>query len=279
MPILDWPGENLAIRIWATLERAGIGILLPGQLRREGKARAEVEYLQRLALAQAEKDAADLAAGRVTYDPGTGRVQPLGGRVEPKLLSSTAPPTETPDANSPPVLGSIPRLGSALDFGAGVARSVALREMRRAINLERIAQQSQSEADSMSAADVSDKEVHPDWVAKWRDGAQDVSDEDVQRLWARTLAGEVASPGRYSLRTLDFLRSVSKAEAELIAKIVPYVVSAFIYKDEETLIYVTCTHHRCRMEQWLQPSAGGDSNSKYRTLRYLASPLRAQSVA
>ena len=33
----SWPGEKLAIRLWETLERIGIGIFSPTQIRREGK--------------------------------------------------------------------------------------------------------------------------------------------------------------------------------------------------------------------------------------------------
>ncbi|MFZ4702978.1 MAG: DUF2806 domain-containing protein [Candidatus Methylumidiphilus sp.] len=38
------------------------------------------------------------------------------------------------------------------------------------------------------------------------------------------LAGEVKSPGNYSIRTLEFLRGLSKEEAEIISKMAGYVI-------------------------------------------------------
>jgi hypothetical protein len=63
VPLIDTPGEKLLIRIWETAEKFGIGICRPRQLRRERIAIAEVDRLRRLALAQAEKEAADIESG------------------------------------------------------------------------------------------------------------------------------------------------------------------------------------------------------------------------
>jgi hypothetical protein len=56
--------------------------------------------------------------------------------------------------------------------------------------------------------------VDPDWVARFFGSAQDVSNEDMQKLWARILAGEVVKPGTFSLRTLEVLKNLSQREAE-----------------------------------------------------------------
>lgn len=226
----SFPGEKLAIRIWDTLEKSGIGLLRPAQMRREGIAKAEVEHRLRLALAQAEKDASDIAEGRVAYDPSSGRLLPIQTRTP--LLPTLEPPAESAAGSSGE---RVPRLGSALEFGGGISRGIAIRETRRAINLEHIIQQAGAEAIGVNDDVVSDAPLNPDWLARWRDSAQDVSDEDVQRLWARALTGEIQSPGRYSLRTLDFLRSVSKPEAELIAKVGPLSFVAFIYRERSLL--------------------------------------------
>ena len=50
-----------------------------------------------------------------------------------------------------------------------------------------------------AAADLGDKEVpnyepDHDWTARFFDSVQDVSSQDMQRLWARILSGEVQSP-------------------------------------------------------------------------------------
>ena len=223
------PGEQLVIRIWETVEKAGIGLFRPLQLRREGVAIAEVEHRRRLAMAQAERDAADIEGGRASYDMTTGQLLllPATGPAVPTLTSPASEPSERATEKS------VPRLGDA--FATRLSQSVALRELRQAINLERIVQIAEEEARGSDDSSVSDEPVHPDWLARWRDNAQDVTDEDVQRLWAAALAGEVKAPGRYSLRLLDFLRSVSTQEANHIAKLGPLSFFSFIYKDSELL--------------------------------------------
>lgn len=223
MALFDaFPGEKLAMKIWDTLEKGGIGLLRPGQLRREGKAKAQVEYLQRIAIVQAEKDAADLAAGR-------SRLELTSGKVLPNLaISHTQRPQEIETT-------SHPRLGSAYGPTESALQGLVLRETRRAINIEKTIEKAQVEAAEVLDDTVSDADVDPDWLTRWHAGAQDVTDEDVKLLWARALAGEVRSPGRYALRTLEFLRSVSKSEAELIEMIGPLSFGAFIFNHEKSL--------------------------------------------
>ncbi len=66
---------------------------------------------------------------------------------------------------------------------------------------------------------VSDEPVDDDWVARFFSYAQDVSNEQLQALWGKVLAGEVGRPGQIPLRTLDLLRNITKGEAELLMKL------------------------------------------------------------
>ena len=72
---------------------------------------------------------------------------------------------------------------------------------------------------------VPDTPVDHDWAARFFDNAKDVSDEEMQKLWAKLLAGEVESPGSVSLRTLSILREMTQKEAELFARAVNYIFS------------------------------------------------------
>lgn len=58
-----------------------------------------------------------------------------------------------------------------------------------------------------------------DWHVRFYEACGNISDEDMQELWARVLSGEIEQPGSYSLRTLECLRNLSKEEAELFKKI------------------------------------------------------------
>jgi hypothetical protein len=63
------PGERLAIKIWETVTERGVGGLLsPWQIRRLGKAHADVHRLEIQTLAQAHRDKIDILAGRKTLD-------------------------------------------------------------------------------------------------------------------------------------------------------------------------------------------------------------------
>jgi len=91
-----------------------------------------------------------------------------------------------------------------------VAARLEHREGMRQENLEKITAIAASEL----PRSVSSEPVDLDWTIQFLDHAQDVNDEQMQSLWGRILAGEVANPGTYAKRTLAFLRSLEKWEAE-----------------------------------------------------------------
>lgn len=61
---------------------------------------------------------------------------------------------------------------------------------------------------------VSDQPISNDWRRKFFLEAENICDTDLQLLWGKVLAGETASPGSYSVRTLNVLKNLSKQEAE-----------------------------------------------------------------
>lgn len=79
-------------------------------------------------------------------------------------------------------------------------------------------------AEELEGKEVDDHEPDPDWTARFFDCVQDVSSEDMQKIWAKILAGEVESPGRTSLRTLDVLKNMTKGEAETFRDVCNFVL-------------------------------------------------------
>ena len=57
------------------------------------------------------------------------------------------------------------------------------------------------------------------WHTRFYEDSGNISDEKLQDIWAKVLAGEIDHPGSCSLRTLDCLRNISKEEAELFQKV------------------------------------------------------------
>nr|MBA3757236.1 DUF2806 domain-containing protein [Nitrosomonas sp.] len=63
-----------------------------------------------------------------------------------------------------------------------------------------------------------------------------VSNANLQSLWGKLLAGEIKSPGAYSLRTIDFLRNLSSQDAKNIEKLFPFVINGCIFNGAEELL-------------------------------------------
>ncbi len=71
----------------------------------------------------------------------------------------------------------------------------------------------------ISPTDVASEEpVNQDWLNRFQTIVEDVSDDEMQNLWAQILAGEIKRPQSCSLRTLDILRNLSTEEAVLFTK-------------------------------------------------------------
>ncbi len=68
-------------------------------------------------------------------------------------------------------------------------------------------------------------DIDNDWLAFFFNKARIVSDDYMQELWARVLAGEANNPGTYSKRTVSFLNNMSKYDAVLFAKVHNYSLS------------------------------------------------------
>lgn len=67
--------------------------------------------------------------------------------------------------------------------------------------------------------EISDESVNEDWINRFFRIIEDVSDEEMQALWGKILAGEIKQPNTYSIRTLEMLRNLSKYEAETLIKV------------------------------------------------------------
>lgn len=68
-------------------------------------------------------------------------------------------------------------------------------------------------------AEPSDEDVSGDWRKKFTSYAGEVSDPDMQRVWAKILAGEFREPGSFSFRTLRIVSEINPDVAEIFAEI------------------------------------------------------------
>lgn len=113
------------------------------------------------------------------------------------------------------LIGTIDRIASLSqeqpELVSRAKNRLLAREIEGQLNVEAIA----NEAIARLPEHVSEEPISQDWRRKFFLEAENVCESDMQTIWAKVLAGELAAPGRFSLRTLDALRHISKPEAEL----------------------------------------------------------------
>jgi hypothetical protein len=63
------------------------------------------------------------------------------------------------------------------------------------------------------------EQVEDDWITHFFDKCRLISDNEMQILWAKVLAGQANSPGKYSKRTVEILSHLEKVDAMLFSKL------------------------------------------------------------
>jgi len=63
------------------------------------------------------------------------------------------------------------------------------------------------------------EEMEEDWITNFFNKCRLVSDEEMQNIWARILAGEANAPGKFSKRTVNFMESLDKQDAHFFTKL------------------------------------------------------------
>ncbi|CAH7162991.1 conserved hypothetical protein [Vibrio chagasii] len=205
---------NLNGKFWETVSKGTSGAVAPWRIRREGKANSEAKRDEMLMIAQTENDIEDIKAGKKKYTD------------DHKLIVVTSEDSELS------INGDDSRIEPYINFESFEQEAMARKQaqaVQEHINLTKTVLMAE-EALENSTDETNDVEVDQDWFTRWRDNAEKVSNEDLQKLWAKALAGEVTTPGSYSLRTLDFLKNLSQFEAEQISKLAPYVIDDAVHK-------------------------------------------------
>jgi hypothetical protein len=202
-------GEELVKKMWETLADKGIGSLLkPWQIRRVGRAITDAQIDAKLRIAQAERDEEAIRAGKVTLE-GNSTLRLIYNAQSDKSLE---------------MMDTLITQNISMNLIAEATRK-EVKTAKAILHAEESAMENKET--------ISEEAVNPDWLFRWRDSAADVSNKELQILWGKILAGEVKAPGTFSLRTVDFLKNISKEEAEEIAKLAPYIISGSIWRTDD----------------------------------------------
>lgn len=110
--------------------------------------------------------------------------------------------------------------------GAATVRAIEARAAMR-IEADQVRQQRNIEtimaiaynALPHSDADVSDEPVSDAFIHRFFDDSKNISDDQMQVLWGRLLAGEIARPGTYQPKTLSVIKDLTKEDAELFTSV------------------------------------------------------------
>ena len=85
-----------------------------------------------------------------------------------------------------------------------------------------------------------------DWYMRFYDIVGNISDEEMQALWARILAGEIHRKGTYSLQLLDILKNFTQKQAELFNRVCSHCFisgdNIYIPNDNEYLQFANITY-------------------------------------
>lgn len=82
----------------------------------------------------------------------------------------------------------------------------------------------------------------PDRATAFYDSAKDSSDEEIQVLWGKILAGEIVHRGKFYKRTLSVLKNMESEEAKHFVELVPLLIAKvslpeFIFLNNEFFQY------------------------------------------
>lgn len=101
---------------------------------------------------------------------------------------------------------------------------VDYQESKKQLNIENVTAFAAEEL--KNEPPISDEPVDEDWSTRFFKIVEEISNEEMQALWGRILAGEVKQPKSYSLRTLELIRNLSKSEADTFMKVAKYSIKS-----------------------------------------------------
>lgn len=99
------------------------------------------------------------------------------------------------------------------------AARFANEEMTKQLNMEGIIEKAIPHLND----DADPEEMENDWIMNFFDKGRMVSDDDMQELWARILAGEANNPGSFSRRTVNLVADLDKRDAAMFRNLCGFV--------------------------------------------------------
>ncbi|MGF1773435.1 DUF2806 domain-containing protein [Vibrio wakamikoensis] len=228
---MAWPYEKALTKLGELVADGIGGAFSPKQIRRVGEAKVDAQRDEMLMIAQTEQQIADIKAGKLQY-------------TEERKLIAVAPEAGAQQLVEVQQGNRVEPYLNLENLDKQVQSRKQIQAMQEEVNLTKTVLLAEQEIESGNY-EANDEPVDPDWFTRWRDNAEKVSNDYLQSLWAKVLAGEVTTPGSYSLRTLDLLKCLSKREAELISKLGGFIV-------DNRVVRGLTRHSTTKVDQFLE---------------------------
>ena len=71
--------------------------------------------------------------------------------------------------------------------------------------------------------DAKPDSINDDWIANFFEKCRVISDDQMQELWAKILAGEGNNPGSFSRKTVNLMADIDKRDAELFTNLCRFI--------------------------------------------------------
>ncbi|WP_050798313.1 DUF2806 domain-containing protein [Commensalibacter intestini] len=202
--------SKLFERMWLTVEKCGGSYFRPRIIKRDGKARLELEALEKLMAVQIEKRINLLKQDTTNTNIDINALE----RIVNQDLKSI---------DLEEKIKKEPYLEYTKHIHHHLTDNIMRKEFQKEVNF--------AKAIDIAAGILSQDESEPpkeqveqDWLCRFREVASNTTTEEIQQLWGRILAGEIKSPGKHSLRTLEFIKNLSQKEAKQIEKLFSFVI-------------------------------------------------------
>lgn len=110
-----------------------------------------------------------------------------------------------------------------------IALSDATREIRKENNSDMIWDTVFEELKNKKLEDFGNTEnreyFNEEFMPYWEEESYRMNREDLRHLWAKILVKEMEYPYSVSIRTMEFVKTLSKRDANIFNKIIPYVIN------------------------------------------------------
>lgn len=140
----------------------------------------------------------------VYYEP-TRIVREARAKAEAKIITANA------DAEAKR-LATLAKIDLQNEIKQRALERLVQQEVRKQANIEAIT----DKAIKFLPDDARPSELDEDWIVHFFKQCENVSNAEMQALWANLLSGEATKPGAFSKRTVDFVASLDTKEAKLI---------------------------------------------------------------